>query len=436
MVKKIKKIFSPIEILFQNETLASFLLCVCAVVAMVWANSRHANLYQHIVHLPLSVNFGAYIFKTTLYHIINDGLMTLFFFIVGLEIKRELFQGEMSSPRKAAFPIIAAIGGMIVPAFIYYILNKDTPGERGWGIPMATDIAFAVGILGFMSRKVPFSLKIFLLSLAIIDDIGAVLVMALYYSQSISGQFLSLAILVAFVIFIKFKMGIRSPVAFGFLSLALWICFYHSGVHATLSGILLGFLVPSKRFFSSKQIIESVKKGFSKENLTLQKVNRLKSMVKDAHSPLHRLLSIFHPYVNFIILPSFAFFNAGVSLSFISIESMVFNSVNQGVLLGLVLGKPIGILLFSFLGVSLGLSKIPKYVTWKQITAVSFLAGIGFTMSLFIESLSFEQFSNISTQAKASILFASCLAALTGLIMLFVMKSVPKIQRTPEASNV
>ena len=432
MVKRLKKALSPLEVFFQMETLSGLVLCFCAAGAMYWANSEYAFLYKKIVHFPFYLKLGTYSLGTTAHHIINEGFMTLFFFIVGLEIKREFSIGETSSPKKAAFPLIAGIGGMVIPAFIYYYINKGGAGEHAWGIPMATDIAFAIGILSFMSHKVPFPLKIFLLSLAIIDDIGAVFVMAFFYSKDISGQFLGLALLITFLIFLKFKLRIRSSVAFGFLGVALWVCFYHSGIHATLSGIVLGFLVPARSALSANQILDAVKKGLSKETLSLSKARELKLIVKEVHSPLYRLTHIFHPYVSFIILPLFAFFNAGVPLEAIEIKEMFSNPISQGIILGLVLGKPLGILLFSYLGVVFRISELPKGVNWKQITAVGLLAGIGFTMSLFIVNLSFDQTSLLSAQSKASVLVGSGLATVLGLFMLFFTPTVPKKDRKPE----
>ena len=433
MLQKIKKTLSSIEFFFQFETIGGLLLFICATGALIWANSRHALLYEQIIHFPISFSLGNYLFKTTVHHIVNEGLMTLFFFVVGLEIKRELRFGEMSSARKASFPLLAAVGGMLVPAAIYYFFNKGLPSETGWGIPMATDIAFAVGILSLMSRKVPFSLKIFLLSLAIIDDIGAVLVMALYYSQELSGPYLALAALVSFALFLKFKMGIRNPIVFGALAISLWICLYHSGVHATLSGILLGFLIPSDTTCSEKQIIGSVKKIFSQETPSLKKVNHLKSMLKGAYSPLHYFLHTFHPYVSFVVMPLFAFVNAGIVFNFTQVQEFVQTPIYQGIFLGLVIGKPLGIVLFAFLGVTLGLVQLPKYVTWKQVIAVGFLAGIGFTMSLFIGNLSFEKLTTAHLQAKVSIVIASTIAGVVGIILLSFMKTVPKLQRKSES---
>ena len=432
MLQKIKKTLSFIEVFFQFEAIGGLLLFICAIGALIWANSRYASLYEQIVHFPISFSLGTYLFKTTVHHIINEGLMTLFFFVVGLEIKRELRFGEMSSARKASFPLLAAVGGMVVPAAIYYFFNKGLSSEAGWGIPMATDIAFAVGILSLMSHKVPFSLKIFLLSLAIIDDIGAALVMALYYSQELSGPYLALAALASFAIFLKFKMGIRNPIVFGALAASLWICFYHSGIHATLSGILLGFLIPSDRSFSGKQVIDSVKKTLTQEDPSLKKVSRLKFMMKGVYSPLHYFLHTFHPYVSFIVMPLFAFVNAGIVFNIADMSELIRTPVSQGIFLGLVVGKPLGIVLFSFLGVASGLIQLPKYVTWKQIIAVGFLAGIGFTMSLFIGNLSFEALTAADFQAKTSIVIASTLAGIIGIILLSFMKTVPKLQRKSE----
>ena len=414
--------------------MSGLILLVASGGAVFAANSHFAGSYKALVHYPVIFKLGGYILKANLHTIINEGLMSLFFFVVGMEVKRELTSGELSSARRASFPFLAAFGGMLVPALIYYFLNRGLPGEPGWGIPMATDIAFALGMLSLVSSRVPFSLKIFLLSLAIIDDIGAVLVIALYYSHQISGPFLALACLTCFLISLYFKLGVKSRMVFSFLAVALWVCVFQSGIHATLSGVILGFLIPTQKLFTGKQVADSVSRSFKGTDVPRKKIQELKGMMQDTHPPLRRLIDTFHPWVSFLIMPVFAFFNAGISLQNFSFEILTDNRVSLGILLGLFVGKPLGILLFSYLGVISGVSQLPKNVTWRQITTVGFLAGIGFTMSLFISNLSFIKLPSLHLYSKMSILGASALSALTGLILFLFMKPVPKNQRVPESS--
>ena len=401
---------SSIGRFFRSEALVGVLLLACAGGALYASNSSFAHLYKTLTHFPLSFNFGIYNIKTNLHHFINDGLMSLFFFVVGMEVKRELLQGELSAPRKASLSLIAACGGMLVPAGIYWALNHGLDSAGGWGIPMATDIAFAIGILSLMSHKTPFGLKIFLLSLAIIDDIGAVLVIALFYSQTLSGPFLALSCLTAFFIFLYFKLGLKSNFVLALLGLGLWVCVFNSGIHATLSGVIMGFLIPCSR-----------SRGSAKKTR--------QSSIKETHSPLNRFISFFHPLVSYIIMPLFAFFNAGIPLASIDIPSLGSNAAALGIFFGLLVGKPVGVMLFAYLATLTGVAQLPQNVSWKHILSVGFLAGIGFTMSLFISNLSFGLSSKYALFAKISILSASSLGALLGLFLLFFTKTVPKTQR-------
>lgn len=414
--------------------MSGLILLLAAGGALFAANSQFAGFYKTFTHYPIVFKLGTYILKTNLHTVINEGLMSLFFFVVGMEVKRELTSGELSSAKKASFPFLAALGGMLIPALIYYFLNRGLPGEPGWGIPMATDIAFALGMLSLVSSRVPFSLKIFLLSVAIIDDIGAILVIALYYSHQISGPFLALACLTCFLISLYFKLGVKSRTVFSFLAAALWVCVFQSGIHATLSGVILGFLIPTQKLFTGKQVADSVSRSFKGANVPRKKIQELKGMMQDTHSPLQRLIDTLHPWVSFLIMPLFAFFNAGISIKNFPFEILIDNRVPLGIFIGLFIGKPLGILIISYLGVITGVSQLPKNVTWRQVIAVGFLAGIGFTMSLFISNLSFMKLPSLHLYSKMSILVASALSAIIGLILFLFMKPVPKNQRVPESS--
>ena len=433
MIKFFRSVFSFFGNIFRSEALIGVFLLLAAGAALYASNSHFASLYKTIIHFSLSFDFGFYKIRTDLHHIINDGLMSLFFFVVGMEVKKELLQGELSAPRKASLSLLAACGGMLVPAGIYWFLNQGLSSINGWGIPMATDIAFAVGILSLMSHKVPFGLKIFLLSLAIIDDIGAVLVIALFYSKTLSGPFLALSCLTAFFISLYFKLGLKSNIVLIFLSLCLWVSVFNSGVHATISGVILGFLIPSSRSITGKQVVDSVSRAFRKTKPSAKKVREVSAAIKAAHPPLDRFISIFHPFVSYIVMPLFAFFNAGVILENINLQALIDAPVSLGIFMGLFIGKPLGVVLFAYLAVLIGAAELPQNVKWKHIVAVGFLAGIGFTMSLFISNLSFGIVSKYALLSKISILGASCLGALVGLVLLFFTKTIPKNQRKASA---
>ena len=419
---------------FRSEALIGVILLLSSGLALYASNSSFAPLYKSLTHFPLFLDFGIYSIKTTLHHIINDGLMSVFFFVVGMEVKRELLHGELAAPRKAALSFLAACGGMLLPAGIYWAFNHNLPSAAGWGIPMATDIAFAVGILSLLSHKVPFGLKIFLLSLAIIDDIGAVLVIALFYSQNLSGPFLALSCFTAFCIFIYFKLGLRSHLILFLLALGLWVCVFNSGIHATLSGVLLGFLIPGNRRITGKQAAEAVSRVFRSSKPSAKKVRDLSANIKEAHPPLDRFISLFYPFVGYIIMPLFAFFNAGLPLEQIAVPDLFSQPVALGIFAGLFIGKPVGVVLFAWLATLTGAAQLPQNVSWRHIVAVGFLAGIGFTMSLFISNLSFSLSDPYALLAKISILSASLLGAFTGLLLLFFTKTVPKSQRKAPTS--
>ena len=415
---------------FSTEALSSLFLLSSAGLALFLANSEWKELYETLIHYPVAFNIGAYSIKSNLHYVINEGLMTLFFFVVGMEIKREFMEGELSSAKKASLPLIAAIGGSLVPALIFYFFNQNLPTEKGWGIPMATDIAFAVGVMSLLSHRVPFALKIFLLSVAIIDDIIAVLVIALFYSGQISGPFLAFIFVISVAIILYFKLNLNNSLLFFALSLALWLAVHRSGVHATLSGVILGCLIPHRNRWTQKQALDAVKRAFGKkEEASLGEVTNLKGVLQGTKSSLQRLVSRFHPYVSYLIMPLFAFANAGIPLKGIDLKEWIQNPVSYGILLGLCLGKPLGIFAFSWLACATKLSERPQHVLWPHILSVGFLAGIGFTMSLFIMNLCFDMSSSFYSFAKLSIIAASSFSALVGLILLFFGKKVPLSQR-------
>lgn len=366
----------------HREAIPGILLLMIAIIAMLFANSNLSDLYFSIVNFKIG--------NLTLQLWVNDALMVIFFFMVGMEIKRELILGELSTIKKATLPLAAAIGGMVVPALIYVYFNPENPNLSGWGIPMATDIAFALGALSLLGQRVPKSLVIFLMALAVIDDLGAILVIAFFYTSQIKLAALGFASLGLLTILLMQFFKIKNYGAYILIGIGIWSAFLISGVHATIAGVLIGLMTPI-RFSDTKH--------------------------PDGHySPINELVHWLHPWSNFAIMPIFAFFNAGVALGNVHFQELISNSINQGILLGLFVGKPVGITLFALLAVSLGLAALPKGVRKAQIVGVGMLAGIGFTMSLFISSLALSDEQEIFS--KTGILMGSILAAIVGFIYL------------------
>ena len=418
-------ILRPLVEFLHTEAAGGIVLLVATVVALVWANSPWAEAYHHLWHTPIGVEVGTLSLKHPLEWWINDGLMVLFFFVVGLEIKRELVAGELREPRKAALPAAAALGGMLVPALVYYALQRGSPGERGWGVPMATDIAFAVGVLALLPR-VPAGLKILLLSLAIVDDIGAVLVIGIFYSSDLSFVALAWAIggLLAVVALRLARiriLGIYATVA-GFV----WLALTQSGVHPTLAGVALGLLTPAKSLVGKSRLLEILdvvslrlraRDDDSLEGLG-DEVNTLVKYGRRTVPLLDRLQSALHPWVAFVIMPLFALANAGVVIDAGELTS----PVSLAVAAGLLLGKPIGIVLFSLVAVRMGMAQMAAGVTFGRLCGVGFLGGIGFTMSLFIAALGLK--GDLLAAGKIGTLIGSLGSAAIGVVVL--MLTLPK----------
>jgi len=428
-VTPIEKLTHPIQEFLHKEASGGILLIIATVIALVWANSPLKDSYHHLWHTYVSLNVGNLGLSYSLHHWINDGLMVIFFFVVGLEIKRELLVGELSSIKKASLPIAAALGGMIFPAIIYYIFNAGKESVSGWGIPMATDIAFVVGILALLGKRVPLALKIFILALAIVDDIGAVLVIAIFYTSEIS--FISLAIaggLILLLILMN-KLSVRNLLLYIIVGVALWLAFLKSGVHATVAGVLLAFTIPASARINTKKFSDETDQLVKQFNAAgnhgdnvltnserLYIVEEIENNCEKILTPLQRFEHGLHPWVSFLIMPIFALANAGVTLSNDFAASLT-NSVSIGIILGLFIGKQIGIFSFSYLAVKFKLAAEPEGVSWKKIYAASILAGIGFTMSLFIANLAFNspELLNIS---KVGILTGSLVSGIIGFIIL------------------
>lgn len=377
-----KYFVKPVEKFLQLQAASGIVLAVSAVFAMLLANSVASSAYFSILEIRIA--------GLSLQHWINDGLMVIFFFVIGMELKKEILTGELSSRQKAALPIAAALGGMVVPALIYYFYNPTGAPSQGWGIPMATDIAFALGILSLFGKRVPLSLKVFLLALAIVDDLGAILVIAFFYTKEIRSLGLLLALIALGIMFFEQKKGIKSYWAYVPFGILAWVGVLYSGVHATVAGVMIGFLTP----------------------LTFQ-VSRDST---ETYSPLDNLVHGLHPWVSYIIMPVFALANAGVNLQGLDMGDLIVHPVHQGVALGLFLGKPIGIVIFSWFFVAVGWGQLPTGLRWSHILGMGFLAGIGFTMSLFISNLALPL--DLETFSKSGIIFGSLLSAAVGGVLL------------------
>ena len=423
-------VLRPFQRFSREEAAGGIVLLVCAVLALGWANSPWSESYQDLWETHLRIGVGTFVLDETLHFWINDGLMAVFFFVVGLEIKRELLVGELASPRRAVLPAMAALGGMAVPALLYTVLNVGTDGARGWGIPMATDIAFSVGVLAVLGSRAPFTLKVFLTAFAIVDDIGAVIIIALFYTEevawlnvTIGGGFLLLLVLAD-------RLGIRHTLVYGVLGIIVWLAFLQSGIHATVAGVLVAMTIPSRvrigvdDFVAKERVLLDEFERTGEHGSRVQTsedqsavIRELESTSKDVESTLQRLEYDLNPWVAFVIVPLFALANAGIPLGNISLGGVLAQPVTLGVLLGLVLGKQLGITLFVWLAIRSGLAAMPHGMSWRHVYGAAWLGGIGFTMSIFFTGLAFTDPTLIS-QAKVAILIASVISGVGGWTLL------------------
>jgi NhaA family Na+:H+ antiporter len=414
---------------FDSEVAGSVVLLSCTIIAMAWANSPWAVWYQKLIHIKVGVSWGDSLFSLSLQHWVNDALMAVFFFVVGLEIKREIVTGELSSFRKASLPVTAAVGGMVMPAAIFLFLNPGGEAARGWGVPMATDIAFALGILSLFGKRAPVTLKVFLAALAIADDIGAVLVVALFYTEKIRWIALAIAAFLIFLLFGTVQLRIRRVKIYLVLIIGVWLAVFASGLHATVAGILVALIVPVRARIDPETFLAVARRsvhelehsGVTRESMILQR-DQLDSIVSlhEATAALKpvgiSLEHYLHPFQSFFVLPIFAFFNAGVVLEGGLAETLT-RPVSLGIILGLVLGKQIGVTLLGWLALRSGYADMPEGVTLRQIYGVSCLSGVGFTMSLFVSDLAFHSGPFIH-EAKIGILTASLLSGIVGYLVL------------------
>lgn len=424
-----KRISKPLKDFIQKETSSSIILFAVSIIAIIWANSSYGGVYEDLWNHKFTIGFA-----DTKFHLskslilwINDGLMAIFFFVIGLEVKREVLAGELTTLRKASLPIFAAIGGMLFPVLIFMFLGAGKPGVEGWGIPMATDIAFTLGILTILGKRVPIGLKIFLTAFAIVDDIGAVIVIAIFYSSNIQWDLLFYAmLLIGFVGFLSYKK-IYSKYFYYVIGFIVWFLFLKSGVHPTISGVLMAFTFPITRSVDLSDYIKKVTVQFnifkgskptSEQLLSDEQIHALdsvRSMNKQLVSPLQQLEHSLHGWVSYIIMPIFALANAGVVISFSGLGD--FSHISYNIALALVFGNTIGIMVMSFIAIKLKWADLPESVNYKQLFGVSLLGGLGFTMSLFIANLAYVD-EELITAAKMGVIIGSLVAGGLGYIVL------------------
>ena len=446
--KLVNAIAGPISSFLHIQAASGILLLVASVAALAWASSPWHGAYEHLWHVPVSLGAGGLEFSRPLHFWINDVLMVVFFFVVGLEIRREIHGGELSDWRRAALPAFAALGGMIVPALLYFAFNHSSPGKGGWGVPMATDIAFAVGVLALLGKRVPAAVRVLLLALAIIDDIGAIVIIAVFYSTAFSWVGLGIAALGVVGVLLFQSIGVRRPAAYLLPGVLTWVGFLKAGVHPTIAGVLLGLLTPARPWYGLRGFLGAARSA-------LDQLDTRRSAERDPHevvamlaqigearreavAPVVRLQAVLHPWVAYGIMPLFAFANAGVRVTDVDLGAAGSGAIIVGIVVGLCVGKPAGVVLATLLAVKTDLAVRPQGVTWRGITIVGLVARIGFTMAIFIASLAFGDVRMLAA-AKLGVLAASTVAGaaalLAGRLLLRAPAAGEASQITPEEAE-
>ncbi len=437
-----RRFVRPIQDFMRIEAASGVIMLIAAVVAVWWANAAFGETYFEFLETNFSLEFGAFHLEEHLSHLVNDGFMAIFFFVVGLEIKRELVLGELKDRKSAMLPVMAALGGMIFPALIYAGFNAGDPDAlRGWGVPMATDIAFSLGVISLLGRRVPSAAKIFLLALAIVDDLGGILVIAIFYTEQLNLTWLTAGLLGLLLVWAASRAGIRSHVFYIPLAFAIWYFFLESGVHATLAGVALGFLTPARPMYSvtefdrkARQVLDTYpatadtaedREHADHEALLLSEISR------ESVAPLIRGEHRLALWSSFLVIPIFALVNAGVRFEG-SIVDALLSRPALGVALGLIVGKTVGISLFSWMAVKTGLAKLPTATSWRHIVGVASMAGIGFTVALFITALAFTD-QVLADEAKVGIFAGSILAAVIGTGLLLTTKPMAEAEELAPA---
>ncbi len=431
--KAFDRVLTPLEEFIHRQTTSGVLLMICAIAALVIANSQWNEAYHHLLQTPFTIGMQGFQLSKSLHHWINDGLMALFFFVVGLELKREILVGELADPKQAILPIVAAAGGMVAPVVIYLGFNPQGHTVDGWGIPMATDIAFALGTLALLGKRVPKNLLTFLVALAIVDDLGAVLVIALFYTETLNIPALAIAATTLALLITLNLGGIRRPLPYILIGVVLWIAMLKSGVHATLAGIFLAFTIPMRpkydpeRFLSQmNEMVEQIKRAYRRERNIVKndelrtRVRALGEGVQLVQAPAQILEQKMHLPSAYLVIPVFSLANAGIPIDWSAFGDTVTHPVSVGIAAGLVVGKLIGIAGFSWVAVKLGLTTLPHGLNFNHIVGVAFMGGIGFTMSIFIAELGFAHHAQDLLMAKTGILLASILAGVSGFLWLYL----------------
>ena len=428
----------PIQTFIHTEEKGALILLLASAAALVWANSPWSDSYADFWDITISFDSHLLAISEDLRHVVNDGLMAVFFFLVGLEIKRELLHGELSSFRKASVPALAAVGGMATPALIFLLFNRSGEGAVGWGIPMATDIAFALGALALLGRRVPAELRVFLLGLAVVDDLGAIAVIAIFYTDTIHWTDLGLGIAMLGFIATCIRIGVRSLGFYVILSVLMWQFFLESGVHATLAGVLLAAIIPSAPYIKRKDYADAVGEllhdfraamANGDEEKAQSIAEQIEKLSSGTEGPLERLEGIVHPWVSYIILPIFALANAGIVFTSDTLSEAISSNITLGIAVALLAGNAIGVFGMTWLAVRLGIGQLPSGVTWRHVLGVAFLAGIGFTVAIFISGIAFDDPALVN-QAKMGIFGASLLAGAIGYLFLRITSA-----RTSELST-
>jgi len=434
--KQFEKIITPFEAFLHAQTTTGIVLLCMTLVALLLANSPLAQSYEHLLHTKIALSVGEWSLSHSMHHWINDALMAIFFFMIGLEIKREVSVGELSDLKIAILPILAALGGMAMPALIYMGINAGSPGEAGWGIPMATDIAFAISALVILGKRVPPALVTFLVALAIVDDLGAVVVIALFYTEQIAITPLALAGVMFLLMIVMNRLGIRKVLPYFIVGVVMWFFMLQSGVHATIAGVIAALSIPSMPrrdpnnlragledlldAFDAKPCVDAHTMNETQKAILTQ----IKKQISSVETPAAKLEHDLHLPVSILIIPLFALANAGISIDFSSLSQTIMQPVSLGIIAGLVLGKVLGIFGVAWLAIRLNIATLPKHSTMSQIFGVAFLGGIGFTMSIFVADLAFANNPELIFQAKVGILAASLFAGVFGYVWLrFVAKA-------------
>lgn len=407
----------PVARFLSIEAASGVLLLVATVIALVWANSPWKGSYSEFLGSEISLVAGPVDLHLTVLEFVNDALMAFFFFVAGIEIKRELVKGELRDPRAAALPIIGALGGMIVPALLYFVINVGSPTAHGWGIPMATDIAFAVGIVSLSGKRVPAGLKLFLLTLAVADDLGAIAVIAVFYSSTVRFVWLAAAIVLLVVVWLLRRRRVWYGPLYFVLGLVVWYCMFRSGVHATVAGVAMGFLMPTEPLRPDVGATEIAERLENQDELTAADVENAAFLIRESVPVGERIVDRLLPWTSYVVIPIFALCNAGVALTGGALQTAASSRVTWGVFIGLVVGKTVGVFGATAIAISLGVARRPRGATSLHMIGIAMAAGIGFTVALFVTGLAFDLPAQ-TDQAKVGILFASIVAAVLSTSML------------------